>query len=572
MAYFTSIILNITCISVLSLFLNSVFKIKLNYSFLISICFCALILYMGYLILPTLYLNYYIYGYLLIIFILPWKILLEAKISKENFILLIEFICLCFVISIFTWNRYYLDQDELDHWGRVIKYFHFISNEEFDDLYLYSYHKPFLPIFHFFNSFFSGYREDIMIFSNNLIIISSFYFIFYHHKISFLKRIFLFIIFYLSINNLTFGLVSIYADPIISLLYACLVFYIYRLKEQYEYTDFFIIITLASSLFLLHNSGVVFLIFAACFWFFLNLQSKFRFPFLIIMIINLFFVLYIFFFRLIDFSFFELNSLKFFLKNFLLTDIYFSDFGVSLNTILSYIKVDKFRFVEIDINVLFWLIFILLVFLTQYKKNSKIILFFLFQFFTYSLIIYAYKIHFTELSILVYGRYIGIYFLSLLLIAVFIISVENKKFNFASLSIIFLILFSITPNKTYGFLLPQKFFLKQIQNQNFLYQKQKINKLNLQMSSNYSFYVVEGSAISFTTKYHPTMPISLINYELYGAITDQWIVETVLYSDYLKGRYKVFNPNIIFYNLTKYEKKQINKINSYKNKIFLNFD
>ena len=89
----------------------------------------------------------------------------------------------------------FLDEDELNHWGRIIKYFHIITNSEINKIpEIYLYHQPFLPVIHFFNSFVSGFREDISIFSNNLFLISSFYFLFYQEKISFYKRIFLFAI------------------------------------------------------------------------------------------------------------------------------------------------------------------------------------------------------------------------------------------------------------------------------------------------------------------------------------------------------------------------------------------
>ena len=129
---------------------------------------------------------------MLIVFLIPWKIILDNKIAKKSKDLLLEFFIIAFIISFFCWNRYYLDEDELNHWGKIIKYFHIIKNTSPDDYPLvYLYHKPFLPLLHFVNSFFTSFREDLSIFSNNLFIISAFYFVFYHEKINLLKRIFL---------------------------------------------------------------------------------------------------------------------------------------------------------------------------------------------------------------------------------------------------------------------------------------------------------------------------------------------------------------------------------------------
>lgn len=274
MIYFSAAIIDIFCIIIFSIFLNANLKIKFNHSFLISICLCCLYLYFVYLIFPSHFLKYFIYIYWLIIIFLGGNLFFSKKFNKENLSLLIEFFIVCLLISFFCWNRYYLDEDELNHWGKIIKYFHIIQNSDLKELLIYFYHQPFLPLVHFFNSFFLGFREDLSIFSNNLFIISSFYFVFYHERISFVKRVCLLIIFYLCLNNLSFGLVSIYADPIISVLYLSLIIYIYCLKDNLKLKDLFIIFTISISLFLVHRSGIVYLLFAIFFWFVLYGYKK----------------------------------------------------------------------------------------------------------------------------------------------------------------------------------------------------------------------------------------------------------------------------------------------------------
>ena len=566
MAYFYVIIFDIFCISIIALFLNNNFKIKLNYAFLISLCLCGLFLYTAYLIFPIQYLGHIVFTYLIIIIFATFKCFLNNKISKENLNLLLEFFVLSFLISLFSWNRFYLDEDELNHWGKAVKYFHVVQNPDFKELTIYLYHKPFLPLIHFFNSFFSAFREDLSIFSNNLFIISSFYFIFYHKKISFVKRIYLFIIFYLCLNNLSFGLVSIYADPIISVLYLSLIIYIYCLKDNLNLEDFFIIFILSISLFLLHRSGVVYVLFAIFFWFILHGYKNKKFLALFVFV-NLILISYVLVYRFHNYNLFDIYSFKSFLSKFLFVDIYFSDFGISFNTIQSFVGISNYKLPEFNINVLFWLVMILLLLVYNCNENLKIIFFFILQFFLYSFIIYIFKIKTDELSILVYGRYIGIFFLSALLFAIFIHSTFNNKFNTTILLMTFFVLLSVTPNKTYGFLLPNNFLFKQVQNQNFWKQKQDIKKIYSRLNPDYKVFVVQGSAKSETTLYHPLMPFSLMNFELYPFIHTR-----ILISEYENDLQNFFKYNIIFYNLTADEKNKVKELNGRDGLIYLNFD
>ena len=458
----------------------------------------------------------------------------------------------------------------MNHWGKIVKYFHIVQNPDFKELTVYLYHKPFLSLIQFFNSFFSPFREDLSIFSNNLFIISSFYFVFYHEKISFVKRICLLIIFYLCLNNLSFGFVSIYADPIISVLYLSLIIYIYCLKDNYKLEVFFIIFILSVSLFLLHRSGVVYVLFAIFFWFILYgyKNKKFLAPFIFV---NLILISYVFAYRLYNYNLFDFYSLKSFLSKFSFVDIYFSDFGVSFNTILSFIGISNYKFPELNINVLFWLVLISLILVYNCKKNLKIIFFLILQFFLYSIIIYIFKIKTDELSILVYGRYIGIFLLSALLLSIFIHSTLNNKFNPTVLLITFFLLWSVTPNKTYGFLLSNNFFLKQTQNQNFWNQKQAIKKIFTKLNPDYQVFVVQGNAKSKTTLYHPSMPFSLMNFELFPLV-HTWMIESIPFPQYVNERQNFFQPNIIFYNLSLDEKNKVKELNGREDLIYLNFD
>ena len=585
MPYFFSILTSIISISTLAIFINKNIKINLNYSFLISSCLCSLFIYIGYIILPIFHLKYFIYSYIIITIFAAIQLIKKQKVTKENLNLLIEFLIITFLVSFFSWNKYYLDQDELDYWGIILKYFHFFQNTNFDNSYLFNltsenssffYHKPFLSIFHFYNSFFSGFREDISIFSNNLLIISAFYFVFYHEKDSIYKRSFLLIIFYICLNNLSFGLVSIYADPIIATLYLSLIVHLYRTKDVSNICDIFIIFTLTISLFLLHRSGVIFILFAIYFWFILSNNKKKKIVFFLFNIVIFFIIFQFVFIKCSGFEFkcvfFEYDIFKHFLKNFLTIDIYFSDFGVSINSILSILGIQNSILPEFDIKVIFWLIIILLMLSYNYKTYLKIIFFILFQFFLYTFIIYTAKIQIDGLSILVYGRYIGIFLLSAILFCVYIYSINIKKYNNIILSFLLCFLIFITPNKTYGFFLTNNYFLKQEQNQNYWNHKQKIKKIFYMLKPNLETFVVEGSYKSKTTAYHPSMPFSLMNFEFYSINSKTKKIKTIKFSNYINEFYTLLNGNIVFYNLTPSEKKLLKKINISQNHIYLNFD
>jgi hypothetical protein len=575
MLYFSTVIIDIIYLSLSALILNSIFKIKLNHCFLISIIINGIFIYLIYSLLPLNFFRLGFYIYLITIFFFIIGYALKKKINRFNKKLLIEFFVISFIISIFCFNKYFLDEDELNHWGRIIKYFHIITNSEINKIpEIYLYHQPFLPVIHFFNSFVSGFREDISIFSNNLFLISSFYFLFYQKKISFYKRIFLFVIFYLCLNNLSFGFVSIYADPIISVLYCCLIFYIYSKNNSYqEYKDWFIIFVLSSALFLVHRSGVIYIIFATFLYFFLinsyNKENYFKF-----ILVNLIFFFYLFLSRINIKNFltlFDVKPFKIFFDTFLFTDIYFSDFGVSANLILFNFGFDNFKLPTYDINVLFWFLLIFVTTVCSCKNNYKMIFFILFQFFGYSFLIYFYKIKLDELSILVYGRYIGIFFLSILLLNILILSISINRFNKIVIFLLFITLALITPLKSFGFFLSHKKFLTQEQNKDFWHQKQTIKAISSRLTPGHRPYVILGSMTSNTIKYHPTMIFSLMNFEFYPF--PGWLVAVIPLKNYLSEADKFLEPNLIFYNLTNDEKEKVeNKRYFNKKIIFLNFD
>lgn len=75
-------------------------------------------------------------------------------------------------------------------------------------------------LFQYLLVFFS-YKEGLSIFANNILLISGFFYLFYERKISIVEKSVLFFVYYLLLNNLSFGFVSIYSDPVLAVFFAC---------------------------------------------------------------------------------------------------------------------------------------------------------------------------------------------------------------------------------------------------------------------------------------------------------------------------------------------------------------
>ena len=583
MGYFYQVTIDIFCILSVSLFLNHTFKIKLHYCFLISLCSSAIIFYSAYLLIPLSLLKYFFYLYLIIIFFIPWKIILENKISKNDKNLLLEFFIISFIISFFCWNKYYLDEDELHYWGKIVKYFHIVKNANSADFpFIYLYHKPFLPLLHFFNSFFTFFREDLSIFSNNTIIIAAFYFVYYNEKINILKRLFVFIIFYICINNLSFGFVSIYADPIIGIIYFSLIFYIYKSQQNLiRNVDFFIILILGLFLFLSHRSGMIYFIFASLFWILLNYRLVDRKKFFFAIVVLFLACFYIFNNIItIDHAFnnLRLSSFPSFVVEFLFIDIYFSDFGVSYNSILSFLGINNFKFPVFDIRILFWFVLIILLTVLNFNKNYKVIIFVILQFFLYLMIIYILKIQIENLHIRGTSRYLGVFFLSILLFNIYFISLKKPTYV---LFILFLAMVSITPKKTFGFLLPESLYLKDQSNLAYKKNRDKIAYVAKLFDKQKKIIIIQSNETLNSHLHNSSLVQSAMQLGFYGTnlsapkdVPQEHMFKTIEYNLYLKATSNYDNYNKVFYNLSELEMHSIKRLPKFNRKksFFIKFD
>ena len=103
-------------------FINLIFKIRLNETFLITIC--STIIFSYFLLKLNIYFNLTIldYAYLIILLsaflFLPIILKNNSKINKK---LNLEFLFIFLLIFILSKDRYYLDQDEFSYWGVALK-------------------------------------------------------------------------------------------------------------------------------------------------------------------------------------------------------------------------------------------------------------------------------------------------------------------------------------------------------------------------------------------------------------------------------------------------------------------
>ena len=183
-------------------FLTFKFSIKNNQSYFIACCLIILISYLSFLIDKKYSFNTINYIFYFLFLISIYFFFLIDNFSKIQKSINIEFIFLFLIVFYFSKDRYYLDQDEFSYWGLSLK-------ELLLDLQPYnsfSHHPKGTSLFQYLLVFFN-YKEGLAIFANNILLISAYFYLFFERKLSIFEKIFLFLIYYLLLNNLSFGFV-----------------------------------------------------------------------------------------------------------------------------------------------------------------------------------------------------------------------------------------------------------------------------------------------------------------------------------------------------------------------------
>ncbi len=322
---------------------------------------------------------------------------------------------------------------------------------------------------------------------------------------------------------MSFGFVSIYADPIVAVLSSCLLKVV--LENKFDKQKIALLFLLIFSLYFAHRLGIIFLFAILPYILFKNfkfifLQSKKK---LILSILLIIFIVRFLFFKQLAYSqtpfdiFDHIDILLEIISNYilnfkkiLLVDIYYSSFGISLNNILEIFLNKKNILNNFGLSILFWSL--LIIFLILINKSNKLIIYFILSLVFYILVIYIEKAHFQKLSYLVFGRYVAIFLLSYLL---FITLKKNNIYIFILL-LVFNIL--ITPLKSFGFLVPDSIYYAY--DKNFKYKQNRTEIKNFAAKNDKCkkvFAIYDKNNFPKYLDGHYSLILNIFKYELFSS-------------------------------------------------------
>jgi len=571
MIYISSIIFLFIILS-FSNFLNLKSNIKINQSYFISCCTIILLSFFSFFIdreykLSTL--NYLFYFFFL--FSIFFLVFLIPNFTKIKIGINLEFIFFFLIIFYVSKDRYYLDQDEFTYWGRSLKEL-LLGLKPYNS---FTHHPKGTTLFQYLLVFLN-YKEGLAIFANNILLISGYFYLFYERKLLSVEKIFLFLIFYLLLNNLSFGFLSIYSDPILAVFFSCLLKLIYffatkeKNKEILQFFVSFIIIFL--TLLLLNRSSTIYALFSL-FLFYVIIFYKIRKNTIIYLIyfFVIFFLILIFFnyiapelifrehfeiqtiiqnvIKFIRYQLFSINFIELFTS-----PIYFSHLGALFNGILIFFSINNF-FPQFQIPLFVYILLLGLILFFNFRYKFYLILFSFFIIFIYSSIVFIIKFQIEKLSILALQRYIAILLLANFLFYISIIT-ENFKKGYNNYVLFFFIIFliSVTPKKTIGLFVTDKIYYSNLSNLNFKINRDKISELKNIKNIDSIFLIHKNYMSDYTnnniagehTFYH-----DIILYELYPKK-----IVFVEYDQFNKNinnkkNFKLNNSLFIFFDLSK---------------------
>ena len=558
-------------------FMTLIFRIRLNETFLITIC--SIIIFSYFLFKLDIYYNLLILDYFFLIllssafFLLPILIKNNSKINKH---LNLEFLFFFFLIFILSKERYYLDQDEFSYWGLALKNL-ILRVDGFN----FAHHPDGLNLFRNLFIFFQ-YNEGNIIFSNNIILISGFYYLFYDRKLIFLEKIILFTIYYLLLNNLSFGFLSIYSDPILAVLYACLLkksYFMFKDIDSPKEINFLLILF---TLLLIKRSAPIYAIFIFYFClslFFLNIYERYKKGiglFIVTFIISalvIYFYLFTFILNhkyILNFSsyleiIFYTDLLTKQLIDFLFTPIYFSQFGTTINGIFEVIFSTSNKLFEFQIPLVAYILSLSLFMFFKFKHKKFIIISSTLIIIIYMIIILILKIQIENLHLSAVPRYIGIMILAKYLFLISLIIFFNKSLKKYILLFLLFSLFLITPKKTLGFFVSDEIYYSNSFNYDFKKNREKISVLG-ELKNDFDEVIVihkknysdktNISVAGYHTFYH-----NIIEYELFPKKTN-----FIEYEKFLKNEKTLLtkkNSLIILFDLTTMEISKIDNSNKF---------
>ena len=499
MSYLSSIIFLFILFSY-SNFLNLKFRIKLNETYFFSLCIIILVSYIFFTL--SLYYNSNFLEKTLFAFFfisLISLIYLVINCKKINFRLNLEFILIYLLLFLLSKDRYYLDQDEFTYWSLALKALTFDETQSLVELGFpsdkFSHHPQGLNVFRNLFILFE-FDEGMTIFSNNIILLSGFFFLFYRRSLSIIEKFFLITIYILLLNNLSFGLGSIYSDPILAIFYACLISKIFFNFFDKNFDRDFSIIIIFISILLINRSSIIYFLYALYMFaglYFINIHKKknkyklIKYLPLILFIIFLIYEIYVstlianksYEIKSVFENLFSINLYLSELLKLFITSIYFSNFGVTINTIFEIIFSFDMKINEFKIPLITYLILFIPFFFFDFKFKWFCLFSIIFMNIFFMILVFILKVKIENIHISAIPRYIGILFLANYLFIISIIVYKKQNFHYNFFLIFFLLfLFSVTPKKTLGFFVTKNIYYKSLSNKKFKTNRDNISKIN----------------------------------------------------------------------------------------------
>ena len=568
--------ISISIILSTSLVVKKLLEITLSKSFLVSISLITLFI----MFLNILGFYKFSINILIIISIIPIFFSSIRKAIVEKKILIIEFILALLVLFYLSQNRILMDEDELYFWGLKYKYF-VMQLSEFGNYNFNNIKEPFqeygygnsAAIFQTFITSFIGFNEGGAIFANNIIIICTFYFLFSDKVEKLTHRILYYLIIYLILNNLSFGLLSIYNDPTVATLYAVLIYYLINNFNYKNLKNVSLLLILIIFFINIHRIAIVLTSFLFILLFLkyftnknINLKNWFK-SFLGLV----FTILLIYFFLRLMSSYnlnikknfhFDLHEAIYFIKTIFFSKSYNSQFGVSYNEIINFLKIDFIKIPEYIWHNFIWYFICIYIAYINGKETKKINIFFLIIFLIFSCMIIINKVYINNVSSQVFGRYISFIIIPYILINLLHLQnfIKNKY-----LTLFFILFFLVlsTPKKTFGFFFPNEFYSKYDQwNKNYFEIRKKHKKLffeikNIFDNKTYNALVIfKDDDVLYAE--HPSIYSSALKLDLYpnniNIIETSRILNQELNLTHLKNI-----DVLIYYNLDINEKNYTQK-------------
>tara|TARA_A100001015_G_scaffold314995_1_gene425771 strand:+ start:1565 stop:3343 length:1779 start_codon:yes stop_codon:yes gene_type:complete len=568
--------LSVTIFVILSIALvvNQLLKISLNKSFIISICLIILIS----MLLHKLNLYKFTINILIIISIIPFLFLKIRNNILEQKSLIAEFITLLLSLFFLSFDRILMDEDELYFWAVKFKYFvmHFTDINNYnvnliEEPYKFDGYGNSTALFQSFINSFIGYNEGGAIFANNIIILSAFYFLFGDRLKKFSERIIYLLILYLVLNNLSFGFISIYADPIVAMFFAVLVYYLYSDFNYKNIKYLILLLILIITFFEIHRISILFMGSLLI----LFIMKKFKdkkdinkvILSMIISLVFLYLVIYnvsaynlnLKFLSQIDLSSIVLNFINIFLSR-----SYSSQFGVSYNEILNHLQIDFLSIHEYVWHNFIWYFACIILAIINGKKIIKLNIFFLITFFIFAAAIILNKVYIESTSPQVFGRYISFVIIPCILINL-VYYTPVTKYKYLSLFIITGILVMSTPKKTFGFFFPRDIYSKYDSwNNNYYMTRDRHNQLFKKIYKSFdnelfnSIAVFKDNDIIYDD--HPSLYQSALKVDLYPNGIEIVTFNQLIEDDFNFNYYFKSKNVLIFYNLNSNQKKVVEEL------------